>query len=303
MKKIESWKQEYEKLLFSADTDKVVIFKNQHIPLLYKYRSFDENNYWVNWVNGNVLANAPTSFNDPFDCILTYKNEIFNSIVKSACIKVLRRLFKRQIAQEEEKINQSNDPLKTVCDILELNGYRIDPNEIKTEINDSTKYQNELRERLRIACFSEVNDSILMWSHYANNHSGFCIKYDFSNDQYIENLLFPVIYKKRRIVITPEMFSKREWIVIASLCKAPVWKYEKEWRFLNRRLSNYPLNTQYGVNALSSIKGIYLGSQTSKENTEKMLKLAKLHKISVYKMEMSEFEYKLQSKPIQIVDD
>ena len=26
-----------------------------------------------------------------------------------------------------------------------------------------------------IVCFSDINDSILMWSHYADSHTGFCL--------------------------------------------------------------------------------------------------------------------------------
>ena len=30
-------------------------------------------------------------------------------------------------------------------------------------------------------CLSETPSSILMWSHYAMNHTGFCVEYDFNN--------------------------------------------------------------------------------------------------------------------------
>ncbi len=29
-----------------------------------------------------------------------------------------------------------------------------------------------------IACLTETEDSLLMWSHYANNHCGMCVEYD-----------------------------------------------------------------------------------------------------------------------------
>lgn len=30
-----------------------------------------------------------------------------------------------------------------------------------------------------VTCFSESNDDTLMWSHYAEGHTGFCVEYDF----------------------------------------------------------------------------------------------------------------------------
>jgi hypothetical protein len=34
-----------------------------------------------------------------------------------------------------------------------------------------------LEKEILITCFSEVNYNILMWSHYANNHKGICLKF------------------------------------------------------------------------------------------------------------------------------
>ena len=34
-----------------------------------------------------------------------------------------------------------------------------------------------LQQSIRIACFSEVHDSPIMWGHYADSGKGFCVKY------------------------------------------------------------------------------------------------------------------------------
>jgi hypothetical protein len=41
-----------------------------------------------------------------------------------------------------------------------------------------------LRNNIKITCFSEELFSMPMWSHYANNHKGFCIEYDFTRLSY-----------------------------------------------------------------------------------------------------------------------
>ena len=38
-----------------------------------------------------------------------------------------------------------------------------------------------LRNYPNIACFSESKDSPTMWAHYADNHKGFVLEYDFKN--------------------------------------------------------------------------------------------------------------------------
>ena len=47
------------------------------------------------------------------------------------------------------------------------------------------QFKENLLNNTRIICFSELYDSMLMWSHYAKYHQGFCIEYetpDYSDD-------------------------------------------------------------------------------------------------------------------------
>ena len=45
----------------------------------------------------------------------------------------------------------------------------------------SNQELNILNDCAYITCFSETPDNMLMWSHYANAHQGFCVEYDFNN--------------------------------------------------------------------------------------------------------------------------
>ena len=100
-----------------------------------------------------------------------------------------------------------------------------------------------------VVCFSERVDSILMWSHYADNHKGFALGYDLRpcllpNS---DNLgLFPVMYSEKRYDASELLY----WF-LCSLMKIPAhnqdmmssiklllykssdWAYEQEWRLIN----------------------------------------------------------------------
>lgn len=39
--------------------------------------------------------------------------------------------------------------------------------------------KNEIRNQIKMSCLSENINSPLMWAHYADNHTGFAIGYDF----------------------------------------------------------------------------------------------------------------------------
>ena len=64
-------------------------------------------------------------------------------------------------------------------------------------------------------CLSENNSSVLMWSHYADNHKGICIEYDFEsikNNKLIYYSLFPVNYTAKPIDIYDLVNSEKNII-------------------------------------------------------------------------------------------
>ena len=94
------------------------------------------------------------------------------------------------------------------------------------------------------SCFSELNDSILMWSHYGDCSRGICIEYDFrllSPNNLLTKVLFPIAYTKRPLDFSDwlddgrnakEVYPIDSAVLCASLNKSKIWEYEKEWRFV-----------------------------------------------------------------------
>jgi hypothetical protein len=81
-----------------------------------------------------------------------------------------------------------------------------------------------------VTSFSEVRDSIQMWSLYAVSHTGFVLGFDglhqsFANDRYG---LWPVKYDDERPVLGPHDV----WDLNFLLQKAARWSFESEWRFV-----------------------------------------------------------------------
>lgn len=59
---------------------------------------------------------------------------------------------------------------------------------------------------------NEVN-SMPMWAHYANNHTGFCVSYDMKKNIELSSCTFPVQYTDQRIDITSLMESQVQNII------------------------------------------------------------------------------------------
>ena len=138
-----------------------------------------------------------------------------------------------------------------------------------------------------MTCFSETNDNTLMWSHYAQNHEGFCVAYDvkkLKKDPYgLVKHLFPVIYDGKRPVhrnldslvrshaelkeaikgnICYEGEEPLDDVLPLFLVKGLDWKYEKEWRIIYTQKQLYDIDEDilYGGNvSFECISAVYLG--------------------------------------------
>jgi len=93
----------------------------------------------------------------------------------------------------------------------------------------------DLLNRGGVACFSEVNDEILMWSHYTNGHRGICL--EFEKD--LLDAEWSRFHGVRRVLYSDDLpafdptLPGIERTIRRILTKYSGWKYEKEWRAMN----------------------------------------------------------------------
>ena len=173
---------------------------------------------------------------------------------------------------------------------------------ILTPIIADTK--KKINDMFAITCFSENPDSILMWSHYANKHTGFCVEYDLSKCTSLsaKMLLFPVIYTEERATIpmslinfedpthlkTADLDKFAPDFVISLLTKSKIWDYENEWRIIE-----FQSNLTDGHLLLSDmVSKVYLGANISPEN-ETAIRNVLGRNIPIEKYEIDTENYKL----------
>ena len=134
-----------------------------------------------------------------------------------------------------------------------------------------------------MTCFSEADNllSSRMWAHYANNHSGVCVEYDFDA---VKNAVpfacIPVRYTDNyEYLLNTNNISEDVANYMKFFTKAKEWEHEKEWRVAEQ---NEKLN-MIGYNvSISSPIAIYLGCKAS----EKLKKdvISTCENIPVYQM-------------------
>ncbi|MDP1558509.1 MAG: DUF2971 domain-containing protein [Nitrosomonas sp.] len=110
-----------------------------------------------------------------------------------------------------------------------------DRSENMETVNSCQVGTRDVIQNLGICSFSEVPDNILMWSHYANHHKGFCVEYDFSEGTHLRLHARKVSYKDELPILKPSDIKpnmEQDKIYSLWLEKAKCWSYEKEWRVI-----------------------------------------------------------------------
>ena len=135
--------------------------------VLYKYGKFDKYTEKI-FTHNEIYFSLPNSFNDPFD-----------SKPHLTCDGTMTERKRYLCKQYQKKYHRRSK--KTILMDVEM--------EITTKGRDrivleesQEKAINLLRKKLGICCLTEIRDNILMWAHYAKQHSGFCLEFNVNND-------------------------------------------------------------------------------------------------------------------------
>ena len=153
-----------------------------------------------------------------------------------------------------------------------------------------------------VTCFSEVFDSILMWSHYGKNHSGICIEYNLMGmNEELGYTPVPVLYKYSFLALTrfdlqdPER-SVEEVYMKSMLIKPRDWSYEKEWRVLQDYGACGDAWDEERKGALMNMitpSAVYLGCNADTDFEREVIDICRAKSITCYKLEKDVREYRL----------
>ena len=338
----QDWKDEFIKLMFPIDPndiefERALNLKNNNIPKsIFRYYSINVYSL-INLQNNTVWLAAPKVYNDPYDSSLVVNLEydlskledptFLNYIVKQFKIKMPEGLKEILLCEQlnlKEKLsniikldnkNRSNEDVEQMVNLLFKAYDHVNNKNLSKVGHDSN------RENLRICSFSEVGDSVVMWSHYAANHTGFCLEYDkdqLKTYNVLLNLFYPVIYKSelfdesnyhKEII---DNFNKTKSFedntknpdiapfniflpTLAAMHKSIEWSYEKEWRIIIQIGSD---GKDYMEFQMPRPKTILLGSKMSEGDKEIIKKIALNLGITVFQMYPSSTEFKMIAKPI-----
>jgi hypothetical protein len=186
-------------------------------------------------------------FNDPYDSAHYY---LVEELFKAKTYLEIKSFLEMPTVRDFLSVDQ-RDALRTSERLIETLLEMLFPDDAgvisRLRYDEIQGLNNFLRSDMRICSLSGVNDSIVMWSHYANNHMGFCLEYHVANlalDPTIIGWLHPVRYSSQLFDVTEYLEAAKRyfnsggplfsnWMAMIAAChKSPGWAYEKEWRIV-----------------------------------------------------------------------
>jgi hypothetical protein len=321
------WIEDLRKYFFShrqqnLDVNAAIDLKQKHIPKkLYKYRSVNE--FAINnLVEDTIWCTNAADFNDPYDSSLCFDfsqdfmNQALTKSLASQTESSDESVFK---IEDIDRVSKSDDPLKSLIDLAATHtNTPIEPNmadrlyEVLTQFNAhqivemNERFNTAIKQGYKICSFSERVNSMLMWSHYSDNHTGFVMEYNFPElgvSDVRSRCMWPVLYDDNLFDASAFFNEQREFGasnnlfgIISSIHKAKDWSYEHEWRLiLPFSPSDPPLNY-----AVPKPKALYLGAKIPDEKRKILIDIALKKKLDVYMMKLSHNRFEMVPEKIDV---
>lgn len=276
--------------------------REREVPeLLYKFRT------WMNKdkphdhdiiTDQTAWFASPASFNDPFDCKIPYRHHLLTSDQQ------FRRVYERG---QEHNPNWDKDRLTDETNAILRNHPMFSSVQSVREkaMND---YSELMSEAYGILCLSGNCDNIVMWSHYADSHHGFCVEFDghlladyfyriFKTDGHIIKFS-QVAYEREMPLVIPSDDDNKDYdrhIQILTT-KYSVWEYEEESRFIYSAKTNLARSIPK-----LAIKRVILGCQLTGTNRDALISdvRSNLPETEIWQAQRDFNEYKLRLEPIE----
>lgn len=251
--------------------------------IFYKFRNWSNADHRKWLLDQQVYFASPAQFNDPFDCSINYRYDLLSPEEKNEKYYDMLRKDKSHLTDEQIKVEVE----KWLTEgLLEEDAMLENNTKILKATTDS---------QVGILSLTKTNTPILLWSHYADNHKGICIGYDYDvlRADFITKYNNPkkvffesdVTYSKEYPIVIPRKGIPLEEYVVNPLCtKSKVWEYEQEFRIFilgaTRELTTVPKEAivEVTMGCKMSDKDQYeVGDYVIKNLQHTALYLAKMH--------------------------
>lgn len=258
----------------------------KHPQRLYKFQSCNNPYSIENLKQSEIRFSKPANLNDPFDCaipvVFTYKNNDVVEFVTQYYFEDLRKQGKsEEIPARKRQYLPNGKPSPELIESTK---------KISQEKSRQAMIENE---NCGVACFTQKMNNLLMWSHYADGHKGFCLEFDTT-------LFLIQAQPKYKEVIYSNSYPKLSLLDIKRApdrlyeplrTKSKDWTYEEEWRLIMKEGN---LSVKYDPKALTAV---YFGCLMNDEKKAEIASISSISTTRLFNMKRSQNKYILEVEP------
>lgn len=248
--------------------------------------------------DNQIFFSTPDQFNDPFEVrpVILYRTNRSGPTAD-------------QIEAEHDRLFPNSSPLERTRR-LHTQLIRFGDPRVVREYQENNIRDFELLIRgTSIACFSESNSDVQMWSYYATKHQGYCLGFKFESWRFKDSDgvtvgidAHKVHYERRYPFVdagasldddqaTDRLFRS------SLLTKARCWKFEKEWRFMRPGVGS-------GLQAFpaSALRELILGSEIPAGRKRSLIGLVRKRSmpVKVFQAVREDKQYLIRLEPVDV---
>lgn len=300
------WKIEHEELLLLDKFNEAQDLKLKYLPpSMFRYRALNDFTLGDLQSSSVYMCNLE-HLNDPYECIakISHRSAELAIFGSTDFPEMFKELFNSNITEDEISLIVNSEDLlfkfNEICHhkgLLSLEDYKVIQSKGKSLL--PPHLFERLDDPMKVCSFSERFDSMLMWSHYSDQHKGICIEYDFSEHIEVNSFLYPIVYSDDLFEFS--LFQENSThpsnqLIISSTRKARDWHYEKEWRLIYPAVEE---QNQPGHLVVPTPKAIYLGVRYEQNTDYKRFLLERYSEefnVPLYTTELHPTQYKVMAQ-------
>lgn len=235
------------------------------IEKLYKYGCINEYSEQL-FSRPTIWQASAASLNDPFECCPSF-------VFTHEPDKIMSQLIR---AIQHNAPALTHDVVVAEATAIYLQGRHREPATWEALKDDLIQ---TYRHKIGLYCLTERNDSILMWSHYAAEHKGYCLEFSASDYTPVFGTAQKVSYADTYPEISFYNTPNQDKVSLTFLTKYREWEYEYEWRIVDHE--NGPGPREYPCELLRSVT---FGLRIKEEHKAQIMKWLKKrsHPVKLY---------------------
>lgn len=212
-------------------------------PKLYKYEAFSAQSL-ENLKNQVIYFGSPLRFNDPYDCALSPS-------IKEPSDGDVGKIRRYYLAEKDMDAKVRAQFETATIAGLRIMLLRIGQDVLNQEVSRFLSQRG-------VSCFAEQPDNLLMWSHYAGHHKGFCLEFKTESEPFQKIMRVKYSADMPAFDLVPMLCDQNFDQILELFCtKAIDWQYEREWRAIHKEAG-----TAYTYPA-EALTGVYFGPEAT----------------------------------------